>query len=668
MTRPRVTRQRVVPAAPGGRPAGPPAAGRVPGRALPARRALTWDPWRCSAGLLCVLLAMTGVGLAFATRHVWFYIDEWTFIVDRTGPHPAVGILVPHNGHPSVVPALVWRGIWQLVGLRSYLPYLVPVLVLHLVDVALVWVCSRRSGAGPWSCLAVAAVAAVGGVGAADITWAFQIGFLGSVAAALGAALLVDAPADRAPRRRRPPIGAWVLLTLSMSCSLMAVPLAVLPFGTAWARRGLRAALGLISVPGLLLGGYLLAYGHTLFAGSGQSLSPASVSTFAVSGIESVLAAVTGVPGTAAVAFVVVLLALRRGVLGAGAPLATAGLATVVAEYLFIGVGRSSQGTAAATAGRYAYVAVVVGLPAVAVLMTRLVRSGPGEPTDRPVDPAHRPVGSRNLPVGSGNLPVGSAGRGRAALPAALAVAVAVVCWNGCQLLSAEIATRDTYGTLIRGQYLAAQKILGQGGSLASGADLNARTLSLKAAALVEVGARDRLGPRPVAPADVAAVRQRLQLVFAPLVPRAPTGRGDWLPDTVLTARAGNPARVVHPRPGFRISAVHGGVETVLSPAADPGAAAGWTGTGSCVTVSPDGAPFSVSLTPRGPASAVVVRPAGTTWGALSWGGQVGPAAETATGAIRLGGGTEYQLTMLGDAGRAVISSEVSLTLCGVAG
>lgn len=652
-----MTQQRVAQTAPGTRPQLPAVAGpaRVRPPAVREVRPLRWDPWRCSAGLLCVLLAVTGIGLAFATRHVWFYIDEWTFIVDRTGPHPAVGILVPHNGHPSVVPALVWRGIWELVGLRSYLPYLVPVLVLHLLDVSLVWVLSRRSGAGPWACLAVAAVAAVGGVGAADITWAFQIGFLGSVAGALGAALLVDRAADRTAvdagdraavdagdraavdaGERHLPVGAWVLLTLSMSCSLMAVPLAVLPFGTAWARSGLRAALKLISLPALLLGAYLVVYGHLLFA-AGQSPSPATVSTFAVSGIESVLAAVTGVPGTAVVAFVVVLVALRRGVLGAGAPLATAGLATVVAEYLFVGIGRSSQGTAAATPGRYAYVAVIVGLPAVAVLMTHLVR--PRAP-----------------------------GRGRVALPAALAVAVALVCWNGCQLLGAELTTRDSYGTLVRGQYLAAQEILGDGGSLAAGLDLNARTLSLKAAALVEVGARDRLGPEPVAPADVAAVRQRLQLVFVPLVPRAPTRGGTWLPDTVLTARVGNPDLLVHPRPGFRISSVHGGVLTVSPPTSNPGPAAGWTGAGSCVTVAPAGAPFSVSLTPRGAASAVVVRPAGTSWGALSWGGQVGAAAETATGAIRLVGGSDYQLTMLGDAGRAVLSSEVALSFCGVTG
>lgn len=662
-----MTQQRVAQSAPGARRPHSTTVGRDRARPRSVRRdqPLRWDAWRCSAVLLGVLLAVTGVGLAYATRHEWFYIDEWTFIVDRTGRHPAVGILVPHNGHPSVVPALVWRGIWQLVGLRSYLPYLVPVLVLHLVDVTLVWVLSRRSGAGPWSCLAVAAIAAIGGVGAADITWAFQIGFLGSLAGALGAALLVDRAADRAAVgapseqlrwRRRLPLGAWVLLTLSISCSLMAVPLAVLPFGTAWARSGLRAALKLVSVPALLLGAYLAVYGHLLFGGSGQAPDPFSVSRFALAGIESVLAATTGVPGSTVVAFVVVLVALRRGVLGAGAPLATAGLATVLAEYLFVGVGRASQGPAAATAGRYAYVALIVGLPAVAVLMTRLVQPGPVGPGDPPVA----------LPVR------------RVALPAALAVAVALVCWNGCQLLGAEITTRDTYGRVIRGQYLAAQEILAQGGSLAWGLDLNARTLSLKSAALVDVGARDGLDARRpgpglqgfarVAPADVAAVRQRMQLVFAPLVRRAPTRAGDWLPDTLLTARIGDTDRLVHPRPRFAISAVHGGIRTVLPPASSPGAAAGWTGIGSCVTVAPDGAPFSVSLTPRGPASAVVVRPAGTTWAGLSWGGRVGSAAETATGALHLVGGLDYQLTMLGDLGRAVISSPVSLTVCGVTG
>src|SRR5207248_1827286 len=109
-------------------------------------------------------------------RSQWFFSDEWDFLAGRTAGDFG-DLFNPHDNHWSTLPILVYRLLWWLVGLRSYLPYLVFVVLLHLTAAALLRAVMRRAGVGPWISTAAASLFALFGAGYGDIVWAFQIGF-----------------------------------------------------------------------------------------------------------------------------------------------------------------------------------------------------------------------------------------------------------------------------------------------------------------------------------------------------------------------------------------------------------------------------------------------------------------------------------------------------------
>jgi hypothetical protein len=126
-------------------------------------------------------LAVAFGAWAYLDRNLWFFGDEWDFLT-RRGLHGAYfSIWAPHNEHWSVLPILLWRGIYSLEHLSSYWPYLVPLLLAHVLVVHLLWRRCLREGADPWVATALALLFALLGAGAEDLAWAFQIGFVSSV-------------------------------------------------------------------------------------------------------------------------------------------------------------------------------------------------------------------------------------------------------------------------------------------------------------------------------------------------------------------------------------------------------------------------------------------------------------------------------------------------------
>src|SRR5689334_15881773 len=80
-------------------------------------------------------------GLIFyvvAGRHLWFYRDEWDFLANKG--FNAHDLIQPHGGHLSVIPLAVYRGMYSVFGLHSYLPYQLITIGLHLTVCALLWV------------------------------------------------------------------------------------------------------------------------------------------------------------------------------------------------------------------------------------------------------------------------------------------------------------------------------------------------------------------------------------------------------------------------------------------------------------------------------------------------------------------------------------------------
>jgi hypothetical protein len=128
----------------------------------------------------------------------WFFGDEWSFLADRSVT--VDGLFAAHNNqHWVTTPVLIYRGLYSLVGLHTYWPYQLVVIALHLTTAGLLRVVMRRAGVSPW--LATVAAGSIVLLGAAEdnILWAFQITFVGALAAGLGQIILADheGPIDR---------------------------------------------------------------------------------------------------------------------------------------------------------------------------------------------------------------------------------------------------------------------------------------------------------------------------------------------------------------------------------------------------------------------------------------------------------------------------------------
>ena len=66
-------------------------------------------------------------------RHMWFTYDEWDFLAGRRATS-IVDLFRPHNEHWSTLPILVYRGLFHVFGLKTYLPYQLVVVLLDLTD------------------------------------------------------------------------------------------------------------------------------------------------------------------------------------------------------------------------------------------------------------------------------------------------------------------------------------------------------------------------------------------------------------------------------------------------------------------------------------------------------------------------------------------------------
>ena len=132
-------------------------------------------------------------------RRAWFVADEWDFLVHRSATS-ASDLFRPHNEHWSTIPILIYRALFQIFGLRAYVPYLLLVVSLHLVLAWLLWLVMRRAAVHRvdrrrrrWCCFILF------GSGHDNVLFAFNITFDGSLVFGVAQLLLADhdGPIDR---------------------------------------------------------------------------------------------------------------------------------------------------------------------------------------------------------------------------------------------------------------------------------------------------------------------------------------------------------------------------------------------------------------------------------------------------------------------------------------
>lgn len=309
----------------------------------------------------------------------WFFSDDWSFLASgRLGS--AKDLFQPHNAHWMTIPFIVYRLLWHVVGLKSYLPYQAVALAIHVSVVVLLRSVVLRVGARPWIATAAAGAFLLFGPGSDNIVWAFQIGFTGSLVLGLAQLLLTDHDGGF---DRRDAIGIAAGLGALM-CSGVGVTMAIVVGLAALLRRGWKVA----AVETVPLGAAYALY--TLIE------HPQAVSPFGRPPIGTVLrwmvSAQVGIfEGLGHYGFVVVALALLLTV-GFGlawlAPARTSTLAErshrlAMPTALLVGgaafsaltaQGRWQFGVGAAKSSRYVYLGAAFTLPALAVAAEELGR------------------------------------------------------------------------------------------------------------------------------------------------------------------------------------------------------------------------------------------------------------------------------------------------------
>jgi hypothetical protein len=179
-----------------------------------------------------------GVLIVFVIgRHRWFFGDEWSFLAERNAGNLG-DLFQAHGEHWSTIPVISYRILWNLFGLRTYVPYQAVVAVMHLATAVLLRTVMVRAGVRGWTATVVAAGFLLFGPGQENILWAFQIGFVGALMFGLVQLILSDH--DGAIGRR----DAVALLagTAALMCSGVALPMIAVVGVAVLARRGWKAA------------------------------------------------------------------------------------------------------------------------------------------------------------------------------------------------------------------------------------------------------------------------------------------------------------------------------------------------------------------------------------------------------------------------------------------
>ncbi len=299
----------------------------------------------------CLVVAALGVGTTFNS-------DEWDFI--SRDPNALASWFAPHNQHWSTLPYLGYRLLLASVGLRTYVPYLVVLLMIHAVVVIGAYRLNRRL-AGTTIAALLAVPTVFMGSGAENLFWAFQIGLLGAVACGLWALVAVDV--ERPGRRRI--VMAALLLVASVASSAVGLVFVVVVAIDRYLRGGFRDAFAVAAVPVIAFVGWLAAVvafgiGPARVPGPGD---PAGTLGAFVGGIGAGAGALAGLGPTLGILLVPLVVAVpvlaiaRRWPTRARVVAAVGG---VLAMSALVAAGRTALEPGIEASPRYTYVTFVL--------------------------------------------------------------------------------------------------------------------------------------------------------------------------------------------------------------------------------------------------------------------------------------------------------------------
>jgi hypothetical protein len=339
--------------------------------------------------LVATAAIIASVAVLWLARNFNFYFDEWTVILPADSSWTVY--LQPHNEHPAMLLRLIYAVLLNTAGMRSYVPYMAVLLALHATTVVLLFELVRRR-AGDLIAIGAAALLLVMGAAWENLLWAFQIGFVGSVACGLGALASLhrgEVPPDSRSEARggvgaRSGSAATVLLLGSLMFS--GIGLFFLIAAAVWLALTPERRKDLIWIApvALALGAWYLAYGR-----SGAAPAPTSpagnIAVLPLYVLWGLGASVAGLIGEGGL-FGPVLLLLALAALGFswrrrrpdGFAIGIA--AALLAFYVVLGLNRAQIGYQQSGSGRYVYEGAIFWL----LLLAGAARDLPWRGTWRP--------------------------------------------------------------------------------------------------------------------------------------------------------------------------------------------------------------------------------------------------------------------------------------------
>lgn len=318
------------------------------------------------ATLLIVLVG--SVFLLTQVRHLWFFGDDWAFLLTRDlGERPLEDLMRPHNEHWSALPVLVYRTLFSVFGMQHYLLFALLPIAAHALTCVLFFVLLRRYGTHPWVAVGVTSVLVFLGAGAENLLWSFQVGMLTS--AALGLAALLVATGGSGRRT----LGViWLLSVLSLMSSGMAIPMLMWLGALTLLREGLRRALLFTVPPMIVYAAWYAVWGRDAVTGIPPS-TLADVVPLAWRGLSVTWDNMSGFEGAGPVLVIALLAAAVALQLDSDRrTLALSGAVSVVATYLLLAHSRGGLGAESTSAYRYSYFGALMTLPALALVLHAL--------------------------------------------------------------------------------------------------------------------------------------------------------------------------------------------------------------------------------------------------------------------------------------------------------
>lgn len=313
-----------------------------------------------------VMALLSGALLLYLGRSLTFWFDEWRSITFDGG---FVDYFRPVNEHWSTFPLALYRATFEVVELRSYLPYLAQVIVLHLAAVSGAYVLMRRR-VGPLVATLLATPLLVLGAGAENLFWAFQTGFVGSVAFGIWALVLVEPPGRCAG------LLASGLLIVSLMASGIGLFFVAAVAGRTAFDHALRPRVLVVVAPVIAYLAWHAFLGRDAVGAAADLADPISVMRFMLRGMGYSVEAVVGLDrlptnGVVGLALIALLcaVALRRTLRGQTSGLAIGCLLGVASMYAVIGIARAELDFDYTTRGRYVYVAAFLLILCIADLI-----------------------------------------------------------------------------------------------------------------------------------------------------------------------------------------------------------------------------------------------------------------------------------------------------------